>query len=90
MTKVVISKQVNFVLTWRELYIYRSILTIYYVCYPVVMLDIDQVWQIDNQITKKKMKNLFYEYYTHTTSNYIKFLIGVNFYGDVHLDVSRC
>ena len=42
---------------------------------------------------KKKMKNLenlCYEYYTHTTSNYIKFLIGVNFYGDVHLGVSRC
>ena len=34
-------------------------------------------------------KNLFYEYYTHTTSNYIKFLIGVNFYGDLHLDISR-
>ena len=24
------------------------------------------------------------------TSNYIKFLIGVNFHGDLHLDVSRC
>ena len=35
-------------------------------------------------------ENYFYEYYTHTTSNYIKFLIGVNFYGDLHLDVIRC
>ena len=49
-----------------------------------------------NRIKKKKKKkmknleNLCYEYYTHTTSNYIKFLIGVNFYGDLHLDVSRC
>ena len=25
-----------------------------------------------------------------TTSNCIKFLIGVNYYGDLHLDVSRC
>ena len=47
-----------------------------------------------NQIKKKKkkMKNLVYEYYTHATctSDYIKFLIGVNFCGDLHLDVSRC
>ena len=30
------------------------------------------------------------EYCTHITSGSIKFLIGVNFCGDLHLDVSRC
>ena len=29
------------------------------------------------------------KYHTHTTANHIKFLIGVNFYDDHHLDVSR-
>ena len=45
-----------------------------------------------NRIKKKKknMDNYFYEYLTHITSNYIKFLIGVNFHGDLHFDVSRC
>ena len=40
---------------------------------------------------KKKNKNIailyIYEYHTHTASNYIKFLIGVNFCGDLYLDV---
>ena len=34
---------------------------------------------------KRTWENFFYEYYTH-----ILFLIGVNFYGDRHLHVSRC
>ena len=46
-----------------------------------------------NRIHKKK-KNIailyIYEYHTHITSSYINFLIGVNFRGDLHLDVSRC
>ena len=48
-----------------------------------------------NWIPKKK-KNIaillkcIYEYHTHITSSYIEFLIGVNFHGDLHLDVSRC
>ena len=50
-----------------------------------------------NRITKKKEKNIvrfcenyFYEYFTHTASNYIEIFAGVNFYGDLHLDVIRC
>ena len=47
-----------------------------------------------NRITKKKKKNTqnlcFYEYLTYTASNYIKIFVGVNFYGDLHLDVIRC
>ena len=46
-----------------------------------------------NQIAKKKKKNIailcFYEYRTYTSSNYIKFLIGVNLHGNLHLDVIR-
>ena len=34
------------------------------------------------------MKITFHKSCTHNTSNYIKFLIGVNFHGDLHLDVS--
>ena len=51
-----------------------------------------------NQITKKKKKRrtwtidekYFYEYLTHTTSNYVEIFVGVKFYGDLHLDVIRC
>ena len=52
-----------------------------------------------NRILKKKkkkkennMKNLgkLLLGILHTTSNFIKFFIGVNFNGDLHLDVSRC
>ena len=47
-----------------------------------------------NQIKKKKkeknMDNLGkLLLLTHRTSNHIKFLIGVNFDGDLYLDVSR-
>ena len=42
-----------------------------------------------NWIPKKK-KNIAILYHTHITSSYIEFLIGVNFHGDLHLDVSRC
>ena len=52
-----------------------------------------------NQIAKKKKKkkkniaiceNYIYEYLTHAASNYIQIFVGVNFYSDLHLDVSRC
>ena len=50
-----------------------------------------------NQITKKKkekkeknMQNNFYEYLTHTASNYIEIFVGINFYGDLHLHVIKC
>ena len=47
-----------------------------------------------NRIPKKKKKNIaenyIYEYLTHTASNYIENFVGVNFYGDLHLDVIRC
>ena len=36
------------------------------------------------------VKIFFCMYYTHNTSNYFKFVIGVNFDGGLHLDVSRC
>ena len=40
---------------------------------------------------KKKKKNIvimyIYEYLTHTASNYIEIFVGVNFCGDLHLDV---
>ena len=35
-------------------------------------------------------KKAFWVCYTHNTSNYFKFLIGVNFDGGLHRDVSRC
>ena len=37
-----------------------------------------RTWTID--------ENYFYEHRTHTSSNYIKFLIGVIFHGDLHFD----
>ena len=35
-------------------------------------------------------ENYIYEYHTHTASNDIEIFVGVNFYGDIHLDDSRC
>ena len=34
------------------------------------------------------MKNYFYKYYTQTTSDYIKILVGVTFNDDLYLDVN--
>jgi hypothetical protein len=40
--------------------------------------------------TLRFCENYIYEYLTHTASNYIEIFVGVNFYGDLHLDVIRC
>ena len=40
--------------------------------------------------TRRICEKYFHNYYTQTTSDYIKILIGVTFNGDLHLDVERC
>ena len=57
---------------------------------PLYKLDLYANFVTYDKMEKKEknvdiLENYFYDYCTHITSNYIKFLIWVNFYGILHL-----